>query len=91
MFNDELYQQVDGVSMGGPLAPSFANAFLAHLENNKLSACNSIIKPKLFLRYVDDCFSLFKCYEDAVAFLDYLKSLHRSIKFTIEKGDVCTN
>ena len=31
MFNDILYMQIDGVSMGGPLAPSMANAFLAHL------------------------------------------------------------
>jgi len=89
MFNDELFQQVDGVSMGGPLAPSFANAFLAHLENNKFTDFNSAIKPKLFLRYVDDCFALFNCFDDALLFLNYLNTVHPSINFTIERGDLC--
>jgi len=45
--------------MGGPLAPSMANAFLAHLENKLLNKCSFDCAPKLFLRYVDDCFALF--------------------------------
>ena len=89
MFNDELFQQVDGVSMGGPLAPSFANSFLAHLENNKITNCTTVVKPNLFLRYVDDCFALFKCNDDALTFLNFLNSLHPSISFTIEKGGLC--
>ena len=32
MYKEEWYEQVDGVAMGSPLAPSLANMFLAHLE-----------------------------------------------------------
>ena len=31
-FNNELYQQTDGVAMGFPLGPLLANAFLCHIE-----------------------------------------------------------
>ena len=33
MFNDTLYDQVDGVSMGS-LGPVLANIFVSHLESN---------------------------------------------------------
>ena len=88
MFNDVLYQQTDGVSMGGPLAPSMANAFLSHLEC-KLLSDSFKCKPELFLRYVDDIFALFYSYDDALEFLDILNNLHKSVKFTIEKGNKC--
>ena len=32
IFNDKLYKQVDGVAMGSPLGPTFANAFLCFHE-----------------------------------------------------------
>ena len=84
MYKDQLYQQVNGVSMGGPLAPSLAN-----LENNLLNAKpkSSSAHPKLYLRYVDDCFSIFDDEESANLFLDTLNTLHPSIKFTVEAGN----
>ena len=89
LFDDVLYQQIDGVSMGGPLAPSMANAFLAHLENNLLNSNSTFCVPKLFLRYVDDCFALFDNEEDADIFLSILNNLHPSLKFTLERGNIC--
>ena len=89
LFNYVLYQQVDGVSMGGPLAPTMANAFLAHLENKLLNDNPSTHFPKLFLRYVDDCFALFNNADDADLFLNILNALHPSLKFTLEKGSTC--
>ena len=32
IFNNEVYQQKDGVAMGSSLGPSFANVFLCHHE-----------------------------------------------------------
>lgn len=32
VFNEELYKQIDGVSMGSPLGPTFANIFLCYHE-----------------------------------------------------------
>ena len=94
MYNDLLYQQINGVSMGGPLAPTLANACLAHLENELLIKNNSTETncpyfPNLFLRYVDDCFALFTSFESADLFLNCLNNLHPSIQFTIERGNHC--
>jgi len=92
MYNDLLYQQINGVSMGGPLAPTLANACLAHLENELLNDSadkNCTHFPNLFLRYVDDCFALFNNFESADLFLKCLNGLHPSIQFTIERGNKC--
>ena len=35
-FNDRLYVQTDGVSMGSPLGPTFADFYMADLENKLL-------------------------------------------------------
>ena len=32
LFNDTVYQQIDGVAMGGSLGPLLANIYMAHLE-----------------------------------------------------------
>ena len=53
-FNDKLYRQIDGVAMGSPLGPSFANIFLCFHETLWLQNCPSDFKPALYRRYVDD-------------------------------------
>ena len=60
LFNNKLYSQEDGVAMGSPLAPTFANLFLCHHEKLWLDICPSEFKPVLYRRYVDDTFLLFK-------------------------------
>ena len=60
MFNDDHYEQINGVSMGSSLGPSLANAFLCHYETSWLKECPVGIKPTLSRRYVDDIFCLFK-------------------------------
>ena len=37
MFNGKMYDQVDGVAMGSPLGPVFANIFMSHFEQQALS------------------------------------------------------
>ena len=61
LFNNSLYEQVDGVAMGSPLGPLFANIFLAFHERSWLTNCPLEFKPLFFRRYIDDsffCFSL---------------------------------
>ena len=36
LFNDKIFSQIDGVGMGNPLGPTFANLFLSHHELNWL-------------------------------------------------------
>ena len=45
------YIQKDGMSIGSVLSPIFSNFYMSNLEN-KIS--NSIYKPSIYLRYVDD-------------------------------------
>ena len=53
----KLYCQKEGVAMGSPLGPTFANFYVGDLEsdlfNNKPS-----LKPSIYVRYVDDIFLL---------------------------------
>ena len=58
LYNDRLFKQVDGVAMGSPLGPSLANFFLGYLEETRFFN-DSSIKPKLYVRYVDDIFAVF--------------------------------
>lgn len=83
-FNDEVFAQVDGVGMGNPLGPTFANIFLCHHECIWLENCPTEFKPRMYRRYIDDVFLLFRNHDHVGKFLDYLNSKHPNIKFTCE-------
>ena len=72
VFNGRLYHQVDGVAMGSPLGPLFANIFMSFHEKDWLHNCPSSFKPLLYRRYVDDYFLLFRRSEHVQLFLTYL-------------------
>ena len=75
LYKDELYQQINGVTMGSPLGPTLSNFFMANLETkliNKLQAS----KPKLYLRYVDDIFKMFDNQEACSSFFRQLNAQH---------------
>jgi hypothetical protein len=89
MHNDVWFRQVDGVAMGSPLAPSLANMFMAHVESIALFDNTNTTPshfPKLYVRYVDDCFALFDSANHHEKFLKTLNSLHHNLKFTVEIG-----
>ena len=85
MYNNKFYRQTDGICMGSPLGPTFANFFLGHLEQSWLSNSN-VSQPRLFLRYVDDIFCVFSKGVDFNNFLNMLNSTHPNLKFTFETG-----
>ena len=90
MYKDMLFKQVDGVAMGSPLGPSLANFFLGHIEETAVFTDENI-SPKIYLRYVDDIFAVFK--ENCVwttshlHFLKHLNNLHKNLKFTVEEAE----
>ena len=45
IFNDVVYKQIDGMAMGSPLGPTFANIFMCHLEELFLNECPVSFKP----------------------------------------------
>ena len=90
LFKGKTYLQIDGVGMGNPLGPTFANLFLCSHENNWLQNCPLQFKPKLYRRYVDDTFLLFSDPSHIPLFLTYLNSQHPNINFTYEMEKDCT-
>jgi hypothetical protein len=84
IFNSKLYKQLEGLGMGLPLGPTFANIFMCFHEQNWLKDCPSDFQPALYQRYIDDTFLLFHKESDAQHFLNYLNSKHPNIKFTME-------
>ncbi len=84
VFNGRIYQQIDGVAMGSPLGPLFANIFMSFHEKSWLYNCPSAFKPLLYRRYVDDCFLLFRSLDHVPHFLNFLNRQHPNISFTSE-------
>ena len=84
VFNDKAYKQIDGMAMGSPLGPTFANIFMCSLEEYMLDNCPLAFRPLFYRRYVDDTFLLFRNKAQADNFLDFVNGIHRNIKFTIE-------
>ena len=84
LFDMEFYSQTDGVTMGSPLGPTLANAFLHHLEKKWLNDCPNNLKPVFYKRYVDDIFVLFKNSEQVQLFLNYMNSKNKNISFSYE-------
>ena len=67
--------------MGGSASPVIANLFMEHFESSALR--NSPIKPKIWLRYVDDTFVILRK-TDTDAFFNHINSQNPHIKFTSE-------
>ena len=57
-FNGDIFRQRDGVAMGSPLGPVIANIFMSELEDLLLPTLNDNLQ--LWLRYVDDAFTIIK-------------------------------
>lgn len=82
LFNGQFYRQVDGVAMGSPLGPLFANIFMGSIEkrlNDDIEA--SCIK---FYRYVDDTFALVRNNHCSDHLLSLFNSVHPHLSFTRE-------
>lgn len=84
-FNNTLYKQVDGLSMGNPAAPSLANVFLCDFEERAFDGCDPDFKPLFYRRYLDDTFVIFRNEGDGEKFFHYLNTLHPNMSFTMEK------
>ena len=80
----QLYKQCDGLGMGLPQSPIFADIFLSFHEEIWLSNCPIEFKPIFYRRYVDDTFILFSDKSHAPKFLNYINRQHDNINFTME-------
>jgi len=83
-FNNELFDQIHGVSMGAPLGPLFAKAFMVNFEKIHMEKLKEL-GIKIWLRYVDNIFATLDNPVAAKTILQFLNTCHPNIKFTIEK------
>jgi len=83
VFNGSFYDQIDGVSMGSPLGPTFADFFMDEFENEHFSDMKRL-GVKCWLRYVDDTFVILNDKSQVHDLIKYLCNQHENIKFTFE-------
>ena len=55
-FRDTFYKLTDGVAMGSPVSAVVANLFMEHFEAKAIA--QSLIKPALWKRFVDDVLAI---------------------------------
>ena len=84
IFNSKLYNQLDGVAMGTPLAPVLATIFMSFYKSKWLNEYN-FKKSKFYLRYLDDILAAFANEQDSLNCLKLLNNRQPDIKFTVEK------
>ena len=73
--------------MGSPLSPTLANAFLCHYEKEWLDSCPIEFRPKLYQRYIDDIFVMFRSRDHVKKFFDYMHTQHFNMRFTFKIED----
>ena len=83
-FNNELYQQIDGVSMGLPLGPTLASILMTAFEDEIIRPLVNEGTIKSYARYVDDTLVLTNP-KDIPSILNKFNSFHPQIQFTCEE------
>ena len=80
----KIFRQDEGMAMGSPLSPIFANIFMEEFEQKALALAQ--FKPKIWWRYVDDTFVVFPHGDTKLnEFLELLNSISPSIRLTMER------
>lgn len=82
-INGDLFLQVDGVMMGSSLGPTFANYYMAHLEETVFED-HPEIAPLIYARYVDDIFVVIENIEQLHVIRDIFEA-NSVLKFTFEE------
>ena len=84
LFCNNYHRQHDGVAMGSPLGPTFANIFLYVHEVLWLEKCSPEFRPVIYKKYFDGTFLPFHSNIQIEKFKYYFNLQHANIKFTSE-------
>ena len=77
----KLYLQIEGVAMGSPLGPTFANFYMGDLEKRVFEDPEQ--KPVIYARYVDDIFVQIESEAKLIALKQLFQS-NSALNFTYE-------
>jgi len=81
LFNGSFWLQKSGTAMGKIFAPSYANLFMAKIEEDFFSIIG--YRPPFYSRFLDDIFFIWtESYNKLLSFIDLFNAFHRSIKLT---------
>ena len=86
-FETKITQKISGTAIGTKFVPPHACLFMDKIENDFLDS--EIVKPWLWLRYIDDILFIWTEGEDKL--LNCLKNFHPNLKFTHEKSKSSVN
>lgn len=82
-YQEDFYEQREGLAMGNPLSPTLAEIFMQDLEEKCIASFGK--RASLIVRYVDDYFILFNSELFSISsFLSHFNSAHPKIEFTME-------
>ena len=82
-FNNQIYEQTEGVSMGSALGPVLANIILTEFEKTIVSNLIKSGTIKFYRRYVDDTLALIKP-SDISTVLEKFNSFDKNLQFTVD-------
>ena len=82
-FQEQFYEQVEGVAMGSPVSLMVANLFMEYLKQKTQGTATN--PPRLWLRYVGDTFVIQR-EEHKQNFLEHINSVDPAIKFRVENN-----
>ncbi len=86
LFAGRTFKQIKGIAMGTPVAPTWANLFMGKLETDALTRWQGTV-PLLWLRYIDDIFTLFPGpQEELDSLLQHMNSQLSTIEFTMDSS-----
>ena len=88
LFDNVIYEQIDGVSMGAALGPVLANIIMTELERVVVDKLIGSGKIKFYACYVDDTLLLVKL-EDIDDILNRFNAYHNNLEFTVDKFQDC--
>lgn len=91
-FGTEYYLQLQGRSMGSPVAPRYENIFMDSIESNKIIPSKYGVHIKAWYRFVDDIFVVWTVSENALEeFTNFINSMHNLLEFLVTKDakEIC--
>ncbi|XP_057305306.1 uncharacterized protein LOC130642235 [Hydractinia symbiolongicarpus] len=80
-IGNKFYNQADGLFIGSPASPCFAEIYIQRIEEN--SIYSMLHAPRIWLRKVDDTFTVTKHKTEDT--LNELNNIHSKVKFTAEE------